>query len=288
MKKGELITIVSCVFLLVAGVVGFKIAAGKGGKEAETSAAVEPAVSADEEELAGLRDENAELKDKMEKLERAVERLTAAPKKPQESPASKDANEAKPVADSPEPAVEKETNPVEQLLKTWEAEGAAFSNRDNIKGAIPPGYYIYLKDKTGGSLGYVSQRDAGNNRIAETDFFAFGYVKILPELTVQIGNGVIVKTDAVFSEYPTALKLYCAYIGVEDWNYTGMYQIGRDIPPGRYVVKSLPNDDATIYRWNNIPGSEKYDSLDFVKGAKEYNFRKGEFVSVWEGYLHKQ
>ncbi len=59
MKKGELITIVSCVFLLVAGVVGFKIAAGKGGKEAETSAAVEPAVSADEEELAGLRDENA-------------------------------------------------------------------------------------------------------------------------------------------------------------------------------------------------------------------------------------
>ncbi|MDB4509320.1 hypothetical protein N9067_04165 [Akkermansiaceae bacterium] len=229
-------------------------------------------------------------------MEEAVMRLTevatsssTSTNEPQEPIAKKDADETKPVPVIPEPVVEEEVNAVEQLLRKWEAEGSAFSQREYAKGQVPEGDYIWLRKKGSGD-GIVKQYGPANLNLMTLRAHNFAYVKILPAERVTQSSGNLIKVSAVLaSKYPTALKLFCARNDIDSWNFSGMYHIGLDIPAGVYRVKKKPNEDfGDLMWWKNIPGHQAEYRDELVRGTRDFKFIKGEFIDIYDAFFEKK
>lgn len=152
----------------------------------------------------------------------------------------------------------------------------AFDTGDYINGDIPSGEYAFVKFSGSGS--YYSEEDASGNIIDNENFDSFGYVKVhgVGNITTQ---GALINISAFEQLGVTSAKeIYQILNSQENYNQSGYYKIGTDIPAGKYVLESIGSGYYAIMS-GPVGNSDIVDNDNF-NGRTEINVRDGQYLKI--------
>ena len=155
-------------------------------------------------------------------------------------------------------------------------EKLAFDTGNYIQGDIPAGEYAFVKFNGSGS--YYCEKDSAGNIVDNENFDSFGYVKVH-----SVGNletrGVLVNISA-FEKLGVsgAKQIYEILNDQKDWNQSGYYKVGVDIPQGSYVVESIGSGYYAIMT-GPVSDSEIVDNDNF-NGRSSINITNGQYLNL--------
>mgnify|MGYP003726011193 FL=1 len=136
----------------------------------------------------------------------------------------------------PKPTVAPEIEKARNVINGWVSSKQAFPPATYAMGSIPGGQYLYIPSETNH---YYSEEDTNGNIIDNEGLSSFGYVFVH-----GVGNvktlGFLIKLSVVKqSEYRTGKKLYEVLKGIPDYDFSGYFAVGTDIPAGSYRLTSV-------------------------------------------------
>lgn len=152
----------------------------------------------------------------------------------------------------------------------------AFDSGDYIKGDIPKGEYAFVRFGDGR---YYSEEDAAGNIIDNENFSSFGYVKV-HELG-DISNGGLLVSISAFETLGVsgAKELYEIINEQSDYNQSGMYKIGVDLPAGNYTVESIGGRGYYAVVTGPVGGNSIVKNDNF-NGKKSVSVKNGQYLEL--------
>jgi hypothetical protein len=164
---------------------------------------------------------------------------------------------------------------IELDIRQWIRSGRAFDRGTYPPGRIPRGLYAYVPT---GTLHYYSEKDLNGNIVANEGFQSFGYVYVHGIGNVET-RGVLVSFDVVeASEYRSVKRIYEMMKGIENYDFSGHYLIGTDIPAGKYMLTSV---GEAYYALTNGPvGRDEIVGNDIFSGSQLIVARTGQYLKL--------
>lgn len=161
-------------------------------------------------------------------------------------------------------------------ISTLFDEKLAFDTGSYIKGDIPAGEYAFVKFDGSGS--YYEEDDAAGNIVDNENFDSFGYVKVH-----SVGNittrGVLININAFEKlEVTGAKEIYEILNGQSDYNQSGYYKVGVDIPAGTYVLESIGSAYYAIMT-GPVSDNDIVDNDNF-NGKKQITISNGQYLDL--------
>lgn len=155
-------------------------------------------------------------------------------------------------------------------------EGLVYDTGDYVQGDIPAGEYAFVKLSNFGS--YYSEEDMSGEIIDNENFASFGYVQVH-----GIGNittdGVLVSVNAFDRLGVTGAKqLYEIINEQNNYNQSGYYKVGVDIPSGTYTVESIGRGYYAILT-GPISNNDIVDNDNF-NGTSRITLRDGQYLEL--------
>jgi hypothetical protein len=149
----------------------------------------------------------------------------------------------------------------------------AFPPGTYAKGTIPKGEFIFIGEKGGY---YAEERDG--QILDNENFDSFGYVynHAIGDITT---HGLLISPNALKELNASGAKaLYERLTKQTDYNFSGQYKVGSDIPAGRYIVESAGEAYVEVNR--GPVGNGELLNNDNFNGTKSINLRNGQFVKI--------
>lgn len=158
---------------------------------------------------------------------------------------------------------------LEQMIKS----NKAFPPMSYAQGQIPAGTYVFMSERGG----YFEEGLNGEIH-ANNNFSSFGYVQVNGVGNITTRGYLINLEFFKESGFETPLAMYEKITNQSDYSLSGMYKVGLDIPPGRYLVTSLGTAYVSI---NKGPvGREEIIENDNFQGSKIFNVRAGNYLNI--------
>lgn len=225
----------------------------------------------------------AEYKAKNEELTRqlsAKQPTTAATQPPAPGPVTKPTPVRRP---PPKPKVAPEIEKARNAVTGWVSSKQAFAPATYPLGGIPEGQYLYIPS---GTNHYYSEEDTNGNIIDNEGFSSFGYVHVH-----GVGNvktlGFLIKIATVKqSEYKTGKKLYEILKGIENYNFSGYYLVGSDIPAGSYRLTSV--GEAYFSVESGPVGKTEIVQNDNFSGSVDVRVSSGQYLKLTRAKFKRQ
>lgn len=154
----------------------------------------------------------------------------------------------------------------------------AFPPGTYARGIIPKGEFIFIGEKGGY---YAEERDG--QILDNENFDSFGYVynHAIGDITT---HGLLISSDALKELNASGAKvLYERLTKQTDYNFSGHYKVGKDIPPGRYIVESAGEAYVEVNR-GPVGNGEILNNANF-NGTKSINLRNGQFIKITRASL---
>ncbi len=163
------------------------------------------------------------------------------------------------------------------------SEKLVIDTGDYIKGDVPAGEYAFIKIEGSGS--YYCEKDDAGNIVDNENFDSFGYVKVHAVGNLET-DGVLVNVTA-FERLGVkgAKELYEILNDKIDWNQSGMYKVGVDIEPGKYVVESIGSG-----YWSILTGPVSDNDIvdnDNFNGKANINLKSGQYLELSRATITK-
>lgn len=152
---------------------------------------------------------------------------------------------------------------------------------DYAQGSIPKGEYIFISDRGGY---YGEERDG--QIIDNANFESFGYVYNHAIGDIK-SHGLLVSQEALKElGFAGAKAIYELITKQTDYNFSGHYKVGTDIPAGRYIIESAGQGYVEI---NKGPvGKGEILNNDNFNGSKSINLRNGQYLQLTRASISTQ
>lgn len=174
-----------------------------------------------------------------------------------------------PTAQAEQQAIPKEN----EKLNSLKARKLVFVPGTYAKGTIPKGEYIFISENGG----YYSEERNGQI-LDNANLSSFGYVynHAVGDVTTQ---GILVSQEGLKEMgFPSAKSLYESVTKQENYNFSGSYKVGIDIPAGSYTIESAGEAYVEINR-GPIGNGEILSNANF-NGTKLVNLRNGQYITL--------
>lgn len=178
---------------------------------------------------------------------------------------------------SPTPTAVTESAKMIDAIVSLQDEGLSFDSGNYSKGQIPPGEYIFIS--LGESGRYYSEQDMSGSIIDNQNFASFGYV------TVQgVGNvmstGCLVSVNALGKLGASGAKdIYEKMYGMKNYNQSGYYKVGVDIPEGVHTLNSLGGKGYYALLSGPV-GNKEIISNENFNGAIDVEMTAGQYLEL--------
>lgn len=157
----------------------------------------------------------------------------------------------------------------------------AFPPGTYARGSIPKGDFIFISERGGY---YGEERDG--QILDNENCHSFGYVynHAMGDITT---HGLLIAKDALQELNASGAKaLYERLTKQADYNFSGHYKVGSDIPPGRYIVESAGEAYVEINR--GPVGNGEIISNDNFNEKKSLNLRVDQFIKISRATISAQ
>lgn len=159
--------------------------------------------------------------------------------------------------------------------------GKAFNAQSFVAGDIPKGVYAFMPVADGGQ--YYSEEDVNGNIIDNENFDSFGYVYVQGIGNVQT-DGVLISIDAITGlGVENTKELYERLKETSNYNDSGMYKVGFDIPAGTYTVESYGESYVAVT--DGPVGNSEIVNNDNFKGKRSFAVNTGQYLSISRGRI---
>jgi hypothetical protein len=178
-------------------------------------------------------------------------------------------------------AAQKPTPQRNDRLKSLIDRKLAFAPGTYARGTIPKGEFIFVSERGGY---YAEERDG--QIIVNSNLSSFGYVynHAIGDIT---SHGYLFTQDGLRElGFSSAKSLYESVTRQENYNFSGHYKVGIDIPPGRYTVESTGQAYVEINR--GPIGNGEILSNDNFNGTKSISLRAGQYLTLQRATLISQ
>lgn len=158
-------------------------------------------------------------------------------------------------------------------LRSLVRSGLAYEPGSYAKGQIRSGDYVFVS-KNGG---YFSE-ELNGQILDNQNFASFGYAYVHGLGDIKT-DGYLIATSAVKELGVTsALDLYRAMTRQSQYNFSGVYKGGVDLPAGRYVLQSAGSAYVSV----NTGPLGKADIVwnDNFNGSKSVDLQNGQYLEV--------
>jgi len=161
----------------------------------------------------------------------------------------------------------------QSLFEKLCVEKLAFASGSYAPGDIPEGTYAFVEE-SGGNF----TEKTGGEILGIENFPSFGYVRVHGIGNVSI-RGKLLSAEALRKlGFAGAKSLFEALSKQPNYQFSGHYLIGLDLPPGTYRIESVGNG---YYSVNNGPvGDEEVLKNGSLKGAATVSVTSGQILEL--------